>query len=52
MKKGSDNKTQRVKLTQNGPPYLSVEKKIKVDSKRKDIEQSNIFSENIIIRST
>ena len=32
--KGSDNKTQRVKLTQNGPPYLSV--KVQVDSKRKD----------------
>ena len=47
MKEGSHIKSQRVRKVQNGPPYLSS-KKNQVDSKRKDMEKSTMFSENMI----
>ena len=47
MKEGPHIKSQRVRKVQNGPPYLSS-KKTQADSKRKDMDYSNMFSENII----
>ena len=47
MKEGSHKKVQKIRMVQNGPPYLSI-KKIQVDSERKDMEYSTIFSKNII----
>ena len=38
MKEGSHKKVQKIRMVQNGPPYLSVKKKIQVDSKSKDME--------------
>ena len=38
MKEGSHKKVQKIKMVQNGPPYLSVKKKFEVDSERKDME--------------
>ena len=48
MKEVCKNKTQRVKVTQYEPLYqLSTEKK-QVDSKRENMDESNIFKKNII----
>ena len=38
MKERSHKKVQKIRMVQNGPPYLSVKKKIQVDSKSKDME--------------
>ena len=38
MKEGSHKKVQKIRMVQNGPPYLSVKKKIQVDSESKDME--------------
>ena len=47
MKEVSKNKTQRVKVTQYDPLYLLSTKK-QVDSKRENMDESNMFTENII----
>ena len=47
MKEVSNNKTQRVKVTQYAPLYLLSTKK-QVDSKRENKDESNMFKENII----
>ena len=47
MKEVSDNKSQRVKVTQYDPLYLLSTKK-QVDSKRENMDESNMFTENII----
>ena len=46
MKKGS-HKTQRVYVTQTVPYYLLSTKKL-VDSKRENMDDFNMFKENII----
>ena len=38
MKEGSHKKVQKIRMVRNGPPYLSVKKKIQVDSESKDME--------------
>ena len=48
MKEVSNNKTQRVKVTQYDPLYLLSTKKKQVDSKRENTDESNMFKENII----
>ena len=47
MKEVSDNKSQRVKVTQYDPLYLLSTKK-QVDSKRENMDESNMFTEKII----
>ena len=47
MKEASNKKTQRVKNTQYNPLYL-LSKKTQVDSKRVNVDESNMFKENII----
>ena len=47
MKEVSDNKSQRVKVTQYDPLYLLSTKK-QVDSKRENMDESNMFTESII----
>ena len=47
MKEASCNKTQRVKVTQYDPLYQLSTKK-QVDSKRENMDESNMFKENII----
>ena len=50
MKEGAHKKKlkeEEQRKFQTGPPYLSL-KKHQVDSKRKDMEWSTMFSENII----
>ena len=37
MKEGSDKKVQKTRMVQNGPPYLSIKKKIQLDSESKDM---------------
>ena len=46
MKEVSNNKTQRVKVTQYDTLYLLSTKK-QVDSKRENTDESNMFKENI-----
>ena len=47
MMEVSNNKTQRVKVTQTDPFYpLSTKKQL--DSKRENIDESYMFKENII----
>ena len=48
MMEVSNNKTQRVKVTQTDPFYLLSTKKKQVDSKRENMDESNMFKENII----
>ena len=47
MKEVSNNKTKRVKVTQYDPLYLLCTKN-QVDSERKNMDESNMFKENII----
>ena len=47
MKEVSNNKTQRVKVTQYDPLYL-LSTQNQVDSKRENMDESNMFKENII----
>ena len=47
MKEVSNNKTQRVTVTQYDPLYL-LSTKNQVDSKRENLDQSKMFKANII----
>ena len=47
MKEVSNNKTQRLKVHQYDPLYL-LSIKNQVDSKRENMDESNMFKENII----
>ena len=47
MKEVSNNKTQRLKVNQYDPLYL-LSTKNQVDSKRENMDESNMFKENII----
>ena len=47
MKEASSNKTQGLKVTQYDPLYQLSTKK-QVDSKRENMDESNMFKENII----
>ena len=47
MKEVSNNKTQRLKVNQYDPLYL-LSIKNQVDSKRENMDESNMFKENII----
>ena len=47
MKEVSNNKTQRVKVTQFDPLYLVSTKK-QVDRERENKDEANMFKENII----
>ena len=47
MKEVSNNKTQRLRVNQYDPLYL-LSIKNQVDSKRENMDESNMFKENII----
>ena len=47
MQEASNKKTQKVKATQCDPLYL-LSTKNQVDSKRENMDESNMFKENII----